>query len=76
MPNNYYKTIAALEKKGIARDYILGWASGFLGTPKLEEQRVTKPYEAGYGDGKKKTTANAKNWKAGEDSASDSASPS
>ena len=63
MTNPYYKTIAALEKQGVARDYILGWASGFLGSPKREEQRLTEPYQAGYADGFNKHTKNAVNWK-------------
>ncbi len=63
MTNQYYETISGLEKQGISPDYILGWASGFLGNPKLEEQRVTEPYEAGYGDGVNKNTENATNWK-------------
>ena len=63
MRNEYYETVADLEKQGIARDYIVGWASGFLGNPKLEEQRITEPYTAGYQDGSNKTIANAVNWK-------------
>lgn len=63
MTNPYYDTIAALEKQGIARDYITGWASGYLGSPKREEQRLTEPYEAGYADGVNKDTANAGRWK-------------
>ena len=65
MTNPYYETIAALEKQGTARDYILGWATGFLGTPKREEQRLTEAYEAGYGDGVNKDTANAERWGSG-----------
>ncbi len=56
MTNQYYQTIAELEKQGTARDYILGWASGFLGSPKLEEQRITAAYETGYEDGVNKNT--------------------
>lgn len=63
MTNVYYQTITELEKQNISRDYIIGWASGFLGNPKIEEQRLTEPYEAGYGDGQENSTANAENWK-------------
>ena len=62
MNTTYYKTIADLEKRGVARDYITGWASGFLGNPKLEEQRVSEAYDAGYDDGKNKNSDNAKAW--------------
>ena len=63
MTNVYYQTITELEKQSVSRDYIIGWASGFLGNPKVEEQRLTEPYEAGYNDGRENSTANAKNWK-------------
>ena len=61
--NQYHKTIAALEKDGVARGYIHGWASGFLGNPKMEEQRVTEAYKAGYADGVARCTEHAKDWK-------------
>ena len=63
MTSVYYQTITELEKNSISRDYILGWASGFLGNPKIEEQRLTEPYEAGYNDGQEQCTDNADNWK-------------
>ena len=63
MSNHYYDTITGLEKQGISPDYIRGWASGFLGNPKLEEQRITDSYDAGYGDGVNRDTENAANWK-------------
>ncbi len=63
MTSIYYQTITELESKNIAREYIIGWASGYLGNPKIEEQRLTEPYEAGYADGRKGSTDNAKNWK-------------
>lgn len=62
MPNPYYETISTLESDNVAQDYILGWASGYLGNPKIEEQRLTDGYEAGYEDGQAKNTDNAKNW--------------
>ncbi|MGI9311350.1 MAG: Alvin_2107 family globule sulfur oxidation protein [bacterium] len=63
MNEQYHQTIRDLETQGVARDYILGWASGFLGTPKIEEQRITECYAAGYEDGRNKNTDNADNWK-------------
>lgn len=62
MPNQYYDTISDLQKQNIAPDYIVGWASGFLGNPKVEEQRITESYQAGYDDGKNRNIDNAKNW--------------
>lgn len=62
MPNTYYQTIDRLEKENISREYILGWASGFLGNPKVEEQRISECWEAGYEDGQSKSTENARNW--------------
>ena len=62
MPNPYYQTITDLENRQVARDYITGWASGYLGNPKIEEQRINECYEAGYEDGSAKHTENADNW--------------
>ncbi len=62
MSNSYYENISQLEKDNISRDYILGWASGSLGHPKLEEQRITDGYEAGYSDGQAGTIEQAKNF--------------
>ncbi len=64
MPNPYYEAITRLENNHVAKDYILGWASGYLGNPKIEEQRITEGYEAGYEDGQSKHTDNAQNWPA------------
>ena len=63
MDTLYYDTISELEKNNVSREYILGWASGFLGNPKIEEQRLTEGWEAGYNDGQEKTTDQAENWK-------------
>ena len=62
MSNPYYQTISELESKKVNRDYITGWASGYLGNPVLEEQRVTDSWQAGYDDGKEKVTDNADKW--------------
>ena len=63
MSNEYYNTISRLEQENVSRNYILGWATGFLGNPEIEEQRMTDDYQAGYGDGKAGNTDNADNWK-------------
>jgi len=51
MNQTYYEQIDRMEKQGVHRDYIIGWASGFLHNPKIEEQRLTDAYEAGFNDG-------------------------
>lgn len=63
MTNQYYETIRQLEKMKVSRQYILGWASGYLGNPEVEEQRITEAWRAGYEDGRSRTTVEAKNWK-------------
>ena len=63
MSNEYYNTISRLEQDNVSNNYILGWASGFLGNPVIEEQRMTDDYQAGYDDGKAGNTDNAGNWK-------------
>ena len=63
MTNQYYQTIKSLEEQGVSREYINGWACGFLGNPIREEQRLNEPYQAGYDDGSDKNTDNAANWK-------------
>jgi len=62
MTDTYYETISELEKRNISKDYILGWASGFLGNPKIEEQRITDGWEAGYVDGRAKNTDHSNDW--------------
>jgi len=62
MNNSYYEAIDKMEKAGVQREYILGWASGYLQNPKLEEQRVTEAYEAGYEDGINKKADNFNSW--------------
>ncbi|MDD9810354.1 MAG: hypothetical protein OXU71_01360 [Gammaproteobacteria bacterium] len=66
MSNPYHDTLAALEKQGVARDYIIGWASGYQGSPKREQQRLTAGYEAGYADGAARHADNAGDWKTGK----------
>ena len=58
----YYKTIDKMEKANVSREYVIGWASGFLHNPKREEQRVNDAYEAGYSDGEEQNSENFKEW--------------
>ena len=58
----YYESIDRMEKLGVSRDYILGWIGGYMGNPKLEEQRVTEAYEAGYEGGENGTSEGCEKW--------------
>jgi len=64
MNKEYYDAIDKMEKAGVQKDYVVGWAGGYLQNPAREEQRVTEAYEAGYNDGVEKNTDNFSNWKA------------
>ena len=58
----YYDTISAMEKKGVDKEYINGWACGFLHNPKREEQRLNDAYTAGYDDGHAGKTDGYSSW--------------
>jgi len=62
--SKYYDTVTKLEKDGINREYIMGWMSGYLHNPELEEQRVTDAYTAGYENGRDGNTEGAAEHKA------------
>jgi hypothetical protein len=62
MNKTYYDTISAMEKKGVDKEYINGWASGFLHNPKREEQRLNDAYNAGYDDGHAGKTDGYSSW--------------
>ena len=62
MNEDYYAAIDKMEKAKVSREYIVGWASGFLNNPKVEEQRVNDAYEAGYTDGEEKNAGNFSAW--------------
>ena len=66
MTNQYYETISQLQQQNTNREYVTGWVTGFLGNPKLEEQRITDAWEAGYEDGQAKNTENASKWQGGQ----------
>jgi len=63
MDKFYYDAVDCMQKLKVDRDYLLGWVSGYMSNPKLEEQRVTDSYEAGYEDGKNKDTSNFGRWR-------------
>jgi len=62
MNSFYYAAIDKMEKAGVNRDYIVGWASGYLHNPKVEEQRLTDAYNAGYDDGVEQKDDNFGSW--------------
>jgi hypothetical protein len=62
MNEDYYAAIDKMEKANVSRDYVIGWASGYLQNPKREEQRVNEAYEAGYSDGEEKNANNFEAW--------------
>ena len=63
MNNDYFQKVTELEKMNVSEDYIIGWQEGYQQAPKLEEQRLTDAYEAGYGDVENKNIENASNFK-------------
>ncbi|MCB1866142.1 MAG: hypothetical protein KDG50_12010 [Chromatiales bacterium] len=58
----YYDAVTQMEEMGVDQQYMIGWMSGYLQNPKVEEQRVTEAYEAGYSDGEERSTDNFENW--------------
>lgn len=57
-----YETSTKMESAGVDDAYVLGWQSGYLHNPKLEEQRVTEAYDAGYNDGLAGKTDGYSDW--------------
>ena len=66
MDQTYYDSVTKMEQLGVDDQYMLGWMQGYLQNPKIEEQRVTDAYEAGYEDGEGKNTDNFTNWVKGQ----------
>ncbi len=62
MDKFYYEKVDEMERKGVDREYVLGWVGGYMQAPKREEQRVTEGYEAGYDDGGNKQTGQMEDW--------------
>ena len=62
MNQAYRDAISQMEEMNVQQEYLLGWQGGFLGHPLREEQRITEAYQAGYDDGREKSTANFANW--------------
>ena len=62
MDKAYYQAVDKMQAIGVQRNYMLGWIGGYIGNPKIEEQRATDAYEAGYEDGETANTDNFTNW--------------
>lgn len=62
MNEEYYAAIDKMEKANVSREYVVGWATGFLQNPAREEQRVNEAYEAGLADGEAKNVGNFEAW--------------
>ncbi len=62
MDESYYRAVDEMERLKVRRDYLLGWIGGYLGNPKLEEQRVTEAYEAGYEHGADRDRSHFSEW--------------
>jgi hypothetical protein len=62
MNTTYYNAMDTMEKAGVDRQYMDGWACGFLRNPRRGEQHVTEAYEAGYDDGYNEVMDGYRNW--------------
>jgi len=62
MNSEYYESIDKMEKANVSREYMVGWASGYLHNPKREEQRLNDAYDAGYNDGEERNSNNFNEW--------------
>ena len=62
MNQAYRDAITKMEEMNVQQEYLLGWQGGFLGHPLREEQRITEAYQAGYDDGREKSTDNFADW--------------
>ena len=62
MDQTYRDAVTQMEEMKVQPEYVLGWQGGYLGHPLREEQRLTEAYEAGYADGRAKTTDHFSNW--------------
>jgi hypothetical protein len=60
--SNYHAALKLMHEAGVNRAYYHGWASGVLGNPLLEEQRVTDAYTAGFEHGQEGDLDGYKAW--------------
>lgn len=62
MNQSYHDATTKMEQANTDPSYVLGWQSGYMGMPQLEEQRINDAYSAGYEDGKAKNDSNFSSW--------------
>ncbi len=62
----YHDAVDRMQALEVREDYVIGWIGGYLHNPKIEEQRITDAYEAGYADGGNQTTDNFADWVAAD----------
>ena len=62
MNQAYYDAVTKMEEMGVDPEYIQGWQGGYVLNPEREEQRVNDAYNAGYEDGKARSTDNFGDW--------------
>jgi len=62
MNQQYYDAVVEMENANVDPEYLQGWQCGYLVNPAREEQRLNEAYEAGYEDGKEKSTDGYKKW--------------
>lgn len=60
--DNYHATLKAMQDAGVDPAYAHGWATGALGNPPLEEQRISDAYTAGVEDGENGVTDGFSQW--------------
>jgi len=58
----YHSTLKTMHDAGVHKQYCHGWATGALGNPPLEEQRITEAYTAGVEDGESGNTKGYQKW--------------
>jgi hypothetical protein len=66
MNREYYDAITKMEAQQTNKDFVNGWASGYIGNPPLEQQRRTEAYLAGYSAGAARTLDGIDNWTNGD----------
>ncbi len=62
MDRTYHDMLDMMEKAGVEKQYIDGWACGYLHNPRRGQQYITEGYEAGYKDGFAKAMDGYKAW--------------
>ena len=62
MDKFYYDAVDEMQRMKVERNYMLGWIGGYMGNPKVEEQRITESYQAGYTDGESRDVSHFGCW--------------